>query len=484
MGSAAPSVVPGLCLAAVVAASGRAQTPKVDARLAEVAAAYAAKVAASAIFVSGRSLDSVLAEELAPDRPLETLIRPLLHFEVDADRRAVTCQLGPARATAVATVDLGCTLTTGSDAATLAARKRRAAAAPDGADPFPWLADVEPVTAVASIDTLALQTAVDAAFAEPERGAVMRTRAIVVVCRGHLVAERYAPGVRRDMRLPGWSMTKTIVDALVGVRVRQGAIEIDAPLAVPEWRTDPADPRAVTRLDHLLTMTSGLRWNEDYDDANSDALRMLFASADHAATYAAMPQVARPGEEFLYASGCTNLICRILRSSFASDEAYFAFPHDELFVPLGMKSALVETDPSGTFVGSSYGFATARDWARFGLLYTTDGTVGGRRILPEGWTTRSATRTTASRGRYGSHVGCNVDPDGDGPAERTWPDLPADLLLMSGHEGQYVAVFPTEQIVVVRLGCTKSGGFDLHGLLRRVVHACTPNDPTTRREAR
>ncbi len=484
MRSAAPSVVPGVCVAAVLAASSRAQTPQVDGQLAGVAAAYAAKVAASAIFVSGRSLDSVLAEELAPDRPLEALIRPLLRFDVDEEHRTVTCRLGPARATAVATVNLGCTLTTGVDATTIAPRKRRATAASDGNDPFPWLADAEPVTSLDSVDAPALEAAIDAAFAEPGQGAAIRTRAVVVVCRNHLVGERYAPGVRRDMRLPGWSMTKTIVDALVGIRVRQRAIELDAPLAVPEWRTDPADPRATTRLEDLLTMTSGLRWNEDYDDASSDALRMLFATSDHASAYAAMPQVARPGEQFLYASGCTNLICRILRSSYANDEAYLSFPHDELFVPLGMQSALVETDPSGTFVGSSYGFATARDWARFGLLYTGDGNVGGRRVLPAGWTARSSSRTAASRGRYGSHVGCNVDPDGTGPAERTWPDLPADLLLMSGHEGQYVAVFPTEQIVIVRLGCTKSGGFDLHGLLRRVVTACAPKAPTTRREAR
>ena len=134
---------------------------------------------------------------------------------------------------------------------------------------------------------------------------------------------------------------------------------------------------------------------------------------------------------------------------------------------------MIETDPSGTFVGSSYGFATARDWARFGMLYAQDGVFAGERILPEGWVTASAALTPTSDGDFGRHLWLNADPDGEGPRERAWRDLPANLVHMDGHEGQYVCVMPTEQIVVVRLGCAKRGGFDLHGLLRRVRDACT-----------
>ena len=440
----------------------------------EIAAAYAAKVAASARFVSGRTLDSVLAEELAPDDPLSAMIRPLLKFEVDAKDKRVTCTIGTAKATAVATGNLGCTLVHADvDSATLRAR-----AAPEPADALPdpgtvdWpLGDRVPEAKVPdAVDRTALGNAIDAAFAEPANGTKVRTRAVVVVHRGRLVAERYAEGYRADMPLPGWSMTKTMVNALVGIRVRQGKLDLAAPLQVPEWPA--ADPRRALRLQHLLTMTSGLHWNESYDDPGSQCLQMLFRSADHAAVQALQPADHAPGTTFCYASGTTNLICRELRATFGSDLEYRAFPRDALFLPLGMRSAVIETDPSGTFVGSSYGFATARDWARLGMLYAQDGVCDGVRVLPAGWVAASATAVAASDGEYGRHVWLDADPDGDGPRGRGWPDLPANLLRMDGHEGQYVCVFPTEQVVVVRLGCTKAGGFGLHELLRAVLAAC------------
>ncbi|HEU4418023.1 MAG TPA: serine hydrolase, partial [Planctomycetota bacterium] len=283
---------------------------------------------------------------------------------------------------------------------------------------------------------------------------------------------RYATGYSADMALPGWSMSKTIVNALVGIRIAQRALDPEAPLAIPEWNATADDPRQQLRLHDLLSMTAGLAWNESYDDPQSDALRMLFRSSDHGGVFALQPQAQAPGVKFRYSSGCTNLVCRILRGTFDSDAEYWAFPGDALFGPLGMRTAVLETDPSGTFVGSSYGFMCARDWARFGLLYACDGEVAGRRILPQGWVAKSARAKPCAEGRFGDHIWLNADPDADGPRERKWSDLPADLMRMDGHEGQYVIVMPTEQIVVVRLGCTKNGGFDLHGLARRVRDAC------------
>jgi CubicO group peptidase (beta-lactamase class C family) len=447
---------------------------KPDPSLLPVAAAYAAKVAASALFVSGRTLESVLAEELAPDRPIEALIRPLLRFDVDHDARSVTCRLGPAAATAVATHGLGCTLLRGE--ATAHALRQRGAPGPVGqpADPttIDWpLGDRLPPGPATGIDLGALRQAIDAAFVEPEGKPLVRTRAIVVLHRGQLVAERYADGYTAAMPLPGWSMSKTLVNALVGIRVQQGELDLEAAPDVPEWRAED-DARRDIRLPHLLSMTAGLSWNEDYDDPRSDALRMLFGSDDHAAVYARQDPAAPPGTAFRYASGSSNLLCRLLRGTFASDLEYWAFPRNALFEPLGMRSALLETDPSGTFVGSSYGFATARDWARFGLLLANDGVVGGRRLLPVGWVARSATPAADSDGRFGWHLWLNADPDADGPRSRPWPDLPDDLLRLDGHEGQYCTVLPSQELVVVRLGCTKNGGFGLRSLLRGAVAAC------------
>lgn len=458
----------------LVAAAAAQQTAP-DPMLAQVAAAYVAKVTASAMFVSGRTLDSVLAEELAPDRPLEALIRPLLSFDVDHDARAVTVKLGKVKATAVATKNLGCTLV--RDDTTAATLRERAApsepfAAPrnDALWPRGERMATDPIDGV---DRPALDRALDAAMREPSNGKRVHTRAVVVVRDGTLVAERYAEGYHADMPLPGWSMTKSLVCALVGIRVRQGKLALDAPLPVPEWRTTPNDARAAIRMTHLLAMTAGQRWSEDYDDPKSDALRMLFASSDHANVFAAAPPDTAPGHTFCYASGSTNLICRVLRTTFASDAEYFAFPRTALFAPLGMRSAVLETDPSGTFVGSSYGFATARDWARLGLLFAQDGVFDGERLLPAGFVARSRAPEPTSHGRFGAHLWLDVDPDGDGPEPREWPDLPEDLFYMSGHEGQYCVILPSQRLVVVRLGCTKNGGFSLHALLRDVLAACT-----------
>jgi CubicO group peptidase (beta-lactamase class C family) len=446
-----------------------------DPTLMRAAAAYAAKVAASALFVSGRSLESVLDEELAPDRAIEALIRPLLKFDVDRESRTVTCRLGNAAATAVATANLGCTLVHGD--VTGEQLRRRAAPEPDGQRPDPngmdWRRDGSvPTTAAEGIDLAAVQRALDTAFAEPKGKPRVRTRAVVVVHRGCLVAERYAAGYDAAMPLPGWSMSKTLVNALVGIRVQQGELDLEAPPDVPEWRVTENDPRRQVTWPHLLSMTSGLEWHEDYDDPRGPALQMLFDSADHGGVFAAQPSTAAPGTTFRYSSGCTNLICRLLRGTFASDLDYRAFPRTALFEPLGMRSAVLETDPSGTFVGSSYGFATARDWARFGQFLADDGKVGDRRLLPSGWMTRSATPAADSDGRFGWQLWLNADPDGEGPRQRMWPDLPADLLHLDGHEGQYCVVMPAAQLVIVRLGCTKNGGFGLHALLRDVLAAC------------
>lgn len=448
--------------------------PQPSPELAEVAAAYAAKVAASALFVSGRTLESVRAEELAPTRPLEALIAPLLRFDVDPETATVTCTLGRAKATAVRTAGCGCALLpAGADVAAL----RRRGATDDRVQPtaaaIDWpRGDRMPDARPNGIDLAAVGRAVDAAFAEPHPDKRVHTRAVVVLHRGRLVAERYADGYDAAMPLPGWSMTKTLTNALLGRRVAEGKFALDAPPAVPEWHTPADDPRAAIGVRDLLTMTAGLAWNESYDDQDSDALRMLFRSADHAAVYVARPVDAPPGARYRYASGSTNLLCKLLRATFQSDDAYWRYPR-QLFDALGMRTAVLETDPSGTFVGSSYGFASARDWARLGLLYAQDGVFAGERVLPAGWVHASATPHPASNGRFGLHVWLNADPDGDGPAERMWPDLPADLLHMDGHEGQYCVISPSAELVVVRLGCTKSGGFGLRALLRD-LHAALP----------
>ena len=260
-------------------------------------------------------------------------------------------------------------------------------------------------------------------------------------------------------------MTKSMTNALLGFAVHEGLF------ALPADDGERAERTAPDALD-LLTMTAGRRWNESYDDPASDVLTMLFRSADHAAVFADAAAEASPGTRFQYASGATNRLCALLRSAIGDDPRYWTLP-SRLFRKLGMQTAVLEADPSGTFVGSSYGFASARDWARLGLLYLQDGVFFGERVLPEGWVAASTTAVPASNGRFGWHLWLNRDPDGDGPKARRWPELPEDLFHMDGHEGQYCVMSPSAGLVVVRLGCTKNGGLDLRGLLRE-LHDAVP----------
>ncbi|MEQ1634257.1 MAG: serine hydrolase, partial [Planctomycetota bacterium] len=325
------------------------------------------------------------------------------------------------------------------------------------------------------VDGAALDAALRDAFVDRDGRQKARTRAVVVAHKGRLIAERYAPGYDARSVLPGWSMSKSLVNALIGLRIGDGELALDRELPVPEWSAEN-DPRRQLRLMDLLRMESGLDWSEDYEAAGSLALRMLFLESDYASLAASQPLVRAPREEHRYSSGTTNLLCRILRTTFPDERSYLAYARDRLFLPLGMTSALLEPDPSGVFVGSSFGFATARDWARFGQFYLQDGVVDGKRLLPEGWVDLARTPCAVSpRGDYGAHLWLNAGTE-QAPERRPFNRLPRDVFYLSGYEGQYVVCMPSAQLVIVRLGCTKRGGFDLHGFLQRVLRACSGAD--------
>jgi CubicO group peptidase (beta-lactamase class C family) len=210
-----------------------------------------------------------------------------------------------------------------------------------------------------------------------------RTRAIVIVHGGRIVAERYADGYGSASLFTGWSMTKSVTNALVGILTAQNALDIDADRLRPEWRS-PDDPRSAITLHDLLTMSSGLGFDESYAPSGA-ATRMLFDSHDAAAVAADSPLLHDPGTVWSYSSATTNIVSAVVRDAFKSHDEYIAFPRRALFDRIGMTTAVLEPDPSGTFVGSSFMYATARDWARFGLLFLRDGTWNVERILPEGW---------------------------------------------------------------------------------------------------
>lgn len=431
-------------------------------RLAPIATGYAAKALCSGVFVSGRPAASVIdVDIMAGVHPLLKLVRPSIDPE---HHRAVATFAGFAEREADFRPGLGCTLALGPSPGTLPA------ALPALPDPPP--AQPAPATPPAGIDADKLRTALDRAFDEPDPAHPRRTRAVVVMWRGQVIAERYAPGISADTPLPGWSMTKTVTAALVGMLVAQHKLSPDASALLPEWRGN-GDPRAAITLDELLRMTSGLRFNEDYDDPLSDVAVMLFTQPDTARFASAKPLVATPGTRWDYSSGTSAIVARVMHEAMGGSEAdYLAFPRRALFAPLDMRSAVFEPDASGTLGSPSYLYASARDWARFGQLLLQDGEWNGQRLLPQGWV-RYLTRATplSPRQEFGAHLWVKV-PEPFNDRDPHAIAMPADAFHAVGHEGQFVSVVPSRQLVVVRLGLSRpESAWNHEAFLARVLDA-------------
>ena len=332
------------------------------------------------------------------------------------------------------------------------------------------------------IDLVEVAHTADALFAsEAPHGLSL---ALVVMQAGEVVFERYGqqpdtlfgPGgpVTADSTLVSWSMAKSITHAAVGILVGEGRLRLDAPAPVAEWRG--TDKESIT-LQHLLNMRSGLEFVEDYvDDSVSHCLEMLYgAGKDDMAAYAASQQLLHePGTVWSYSSGTTNIISRIVGDAVNQGgggrrESMEAFLHDRLFGPAGMHSALPKFDTVGTFVGSSYVYATARDFARFGELYRNDGVADdGTRVLRAGWSAHASTFTA-----HDAETGFDY-----GAQWWLWPDVSGSLAC-HGYEGQYTVVVPDRELVVVHLGkCPAAERGMVNDHLRDIFRAALPAQET------
>lgn len=334
----------------------------------------------------------------------------------------------------------------------------------------PWPTEAWPEAAPGpGVDAARLAAAVRGAF-EPsaaESGRPDETRALLVVHRGAIVAERYARGCDRTTRFLSWSMAKSVTQALVGVLVREGRLSLDAPASIPEWRR-PGDPRGALTLRQLLHMTSGLDAEDDdvSRPASSHLLWMLFGGGAYdVARYAASFPLAHPPDtHWAYSTATSMLVASIVgRAAGGERAATLAFMRRELFDPLGMHSAVPEFDAAGTFLGGGFVWMTARDWARFGMLYLRDGRWGSgaqaRRILPEGWVDFSRTRAPApDNTQFGAYFWRNVEPAG-GQFTRLAPGSPESLFMAEGAYGQLVVMSPTRDLVIVRLGDLRTFDF-------------------------
>ena len=398
---------------------------------------FSAKTACSCHFIQGRPYNDILTDELGPADFMTTSID-------QTKQQTKTSFLGVSR-TAMYRPNMGCTLLS----------ERNEEEIKELAVPTFEKNDTETLKSSLDVNP-GLEKIIDRAFKE-KTDKVVNTRAIVVFKDSLILGEQYANGYTDQTPQMGWSMTKSVTNALVGILVKDGKLDIYQPAPISDWSIHQDDPRRAITIDHLLRMSSGLSFEELYD-RNSTVNQMLWTKAD-AGKVAYSQQLSEPIDtKWSYSSGTTNIISHIIRHQFADYQEYINFPYTNLFNKLGMSTAVMETDANGTYVGSSLMYASARDWAKLGILYLQDGVWNGERILPEGWVaySKTATKTVDPYNFYGAHFWLNAveEPPENTDVPRKWTGVPDDAYYASGFEGQTVLIIPSEHVVIVRLGQT------------------------------
>ena len=437
----------------------------------DVATGYVSHQLCSAAFVSHVDPEQYYREAVAPVlAPLDSLSS----HAVDPASRSVTSGFASlSRVRAVDRGPLGCLVLHGEPPLPVAVRPDTPGTAllPEIAGPVV----VEP-------EQPALRQALDRAFAENTSPPYRNTKAIVVLRDGQVIAERYAPGYGIDTQLLGWSATKSVTNALIGILVRQGRLSLEGPAPIAAW-SDPHDPRRAITVDNLLRMNSGLDIGDSLTAQATTAFDpsayMVYGVRDMAAFAERAPLKAAPGTQWNYTNGNTLLLSKIVRDLTGGDAAgVLAFARRELFDKLGMHHVTLEFDAVGTPIGSSHMLASARDWARFGQLYLNDGVAGGERILPAGWVDYSAKATPGSE-RFGYAAGFWTNRGtGGGQSYRIARGIPSDAFMARGANGQYVIVVPSQHLVVARFGPAVTPRDDLDVVARLVADVSAAIPPS------
>ncbi len=436
----------GLLLLVTIVYSGFKTYPKLD-----LISGFSAKSIASGHFIDHRSKS--LIEKTDNDIKLIDLAKNKIN---DAEKYVTSSVYGLKERKAIYREGLGAMLINDDfDVSKPYEVPKRAKA--NNNLPFPYGNVEQKDTVFSNINYSKLNAAVANAF-DKSGDKNKRTRSVLVIYKDKIIAEKYDPDFNKNSKILGWSMTKSITSAMFGILEKQGKLNIYKPAPIPEWQNDS---RKKITINDLLQMNSGLEWEEKYDKI-CDATQMLFQAENMSETQKLKPAKFKPNSHWNYSSGTTNLLSGILRNQFKTHQEYLDFWYSELIDKIGMNSMVIETDMAGNYVGSSYGWATTRDWSKFGLLYLHKGNWNGEQILEESWVKYAATPTNGSNGDYGAHFWLN--------AGGRYPDAPKDIFSCNGYQGQIIFIIPSHEMVIVRMGLKEEkDGFDFNGLLRDIL---------------
>ena len=427
------------------------------------AAGVVAQTVCSAAFVSGRDkpVDELVASDVTPQSP----VLGVVSASIDHDNHTVTAKfLGVISRTAALQTRRGCVLDADPD-------PTAKPYVPAPANPAPWPTGDGPVASTElstlGVDTAKLNSLLDKAFADSGDPNGVNARGVAVVQAGKLLVLRDGKGIAPNTALHGWSMTKTVTAMLAWKRFSETGLDINEPVVkafpagrAPSWVAEwQKDDRAKITVADLFFMRDGLAIGEGYGPTG-DVVQMLYGEPDMSAWAAQHPLDGTPGQSWEYLSATANILSAVTRAQFATDQEYVDYSYDALFRPLGVTTATLATDTSGTWVGSSYLWASTADWARLGQLMLHDGTWNGSQVFKPGWVALASTPAVPSgEGHgYGAQTWLPGQPVGGECA--TTPGYPKDTLLMEGHWGQVVAMIPSKDAVIVRLGWSIDQDFD------------------------
>jgi hypothetical protein len=393
-----------------------------------ILAGYSAKNTASSVFLGERSL----AFTDSTDNNFSPV--NLATDKVDIEKKFATSSvLGLLTRKAIYREGLGSVLTLdkSDETASYLVPKRLKA---NNVTPFPYGSAPQKDTVFTNVDYEKLNETVNSTFGKN------KSRAVVVIYKDQIIAEKYGDGFSKDSRILGWSITKSIMSTVFGVLQHQNKINIQDKAPIKSWQKDA---RKNITIHNLLQMNSGLEWDENYDEI-SDATKMLFLERDMTKMQEEKPLTGTTNASWNYASGTTNLLSGILRKQFPTHQAYLDFWYTDFIDKIGMNSMVVESDLAGNYVASSYAWATARDWAKFGLLYLHNGNWNGEELFNKKWVDYITTPTPTSNGTYGAQFWLN--------AEKQFKEVPANMYFADGYQGQRVYILPDQDLVIARFG--------------------------------
>ncbi len=424
---------------------------------------YTAKYLCSHVFLANRNPEKLYEREIKPTHILFSLV----NYDIDYSKKIVTTRaFGFFKKTiALYREGVGCTGVINSTLEELIESSKNILSRNHESDTEPFLENDKNKSTL-NFDRDKLDSILEKYFLEPTKDSNRNTRAILISQNGEIIKEKYSDGLDEKSVLLGWSMTKSIINALMGILVKENKYKLEDSNLFPLWEKD--DRNKIT-IDNLLRMNSGLEFEEVYGPLK-DATYMLYDSKS-CSDYAMNKKLSsKPGTFWYYSSGTTNLLSRLIFEKNGSTlEGNTKFLREKLLDKTNMKSAVLESDSSGVLIGSSYMFATARDWARFGHLYLNGGVFNGERILPEGWVEYSTKVTESTMlGEYGAQIWLNRGNPGDSE-KRKFPSLPSDLYYFGGYNKQIVAIIPSLKMVIVRLGVTTDNSWDHELFISEII---------------